>query len=315
MKTYLVTGGSGFIGSNICKLLLKKGYFVISFDNNSRKKINNQKITHKNIKYIEGNILDIRSLNKINKKIHGIFHLAFINGTKFFYEYPEKVLNVGVLGIINIINFAKEKKIKEFYLASSSEVYQTPNKIPTDENEIMKVPDAYNPRYSYGGAKIISELIAINYGKSFLKKLIIFRPHNVYGPNMGNEHAIPEIIKKIVDATKNKKRFIKIQGSGNETRTFNYIDDFIEGINILIEKSKGFNTYNIGSKQEISIKQLIKKMFKVMNLKMEIKLGKLTKGSTARRKPNISKITKIGYKPKITIENGVKRTIDWYLNN
>ena len=116
MKTYLVTGGSGFIGSNICKLLLNKGYFVISFDNNSRKKIKYQKIIHKNIKYIDGNILDFKSLNKIDKKIHGIFHLAFINGTKFFYQYPEKVLNVGVVGILNIINFAKKKKLKNFIL-------------------------------------------------------------------------------------------------------------------------------------------------------------------------------------------------------
>ncbi len=194
-------------------------------------------------------------------------------------------------------------------------MYQTPNKIPTDEDEIMKIPNAYNPRCSYGGAKILSELIAINYGKPFLKKMIIFRPHNVYGSNMGSEHVIPEIIKKIVNAKKKRKNFISIQGSGNETRTFNYIDDFIDGINVLIDKSRGFNTYNIGSKQEISIKQLINKMFKIMNLKMNIKLSKLTKGSTLRRKPSILKISKLGYKPKVTIQNGLKKTIEWYLKN
>ena len=90
-----------------------------------------------------------------------------------------------------------KNKIKEIFLASSSEVYQTPIKIPTDEKEILKIPDVYNPRYSYGGGKILTELMGINYGKKYFKKMIIFRPHNVYGQDMGNEHVIPEFINKI----------------------------------------------------------------------------------------------------------------------
>ena len=88
-------------------------------------------------------------------------------------------------------------KIKELYLASSSEVYQTPQKIPTDESESLKVPDIYNPRYSYGGGKILTELMGIHYGRKYFKKLIIFRPHNVYGSSMGNEHVIPEFINRM----------------------------------------------------------------------------------------------------------------------
>ena len=89
-----------------------------------------------------------------------------------------------------------KEKIKELYLASSSEVYQTPQKIPTDENESLKVPDIYNPRYSYGGGKILTELMKYISQKIF-KKLVIFRPHNVYGPDMGNEHVIPELLKDL----------------------------------------------------------------------------------------------------------------------
>ena len=94
-------------------------------------------------------------------------------------------------------------------MASSSEVYQTPKKIPTDEKELLKVPDPYNPRYSYGASKMMTEIMSIHIGKKFLKKLIIFRPHNVYGPNMGNEHVIPEIINKIKYAVKKKKKIYK----------------------------------------------------------------------------------------------------------
>ena len=315
MKTFLVTGGLGFIGSNICKLLLKKGYFVISIDNNSRTNRKNNKITSSKIRYIKADITNKNSLDKIKKKIDGIFHLAFVNGTKYFYERPELVLKVGIEGIINTINFAKKKKIKEFYLASSSEVYQSPKFIPTDEKEVMKVPDAYNPRYSYGGGKILSELIAINYGRLFLKKLVIFRPHNVFGPNMGNEHVIPEIINKINLSKKQNKKFIKIQGSGKETRTFNYIDDFIIGIDVLMKKSKGFHTYNIGDKYEISINKLASQIMKLMHVNYKIKHEKLKKGSTLRRRPDIKKISRLGYKPKTKLIDGLKRTINWYLKN
>ena len=315
MKTFLVTGGSGFIGHNICKLLVKKGYNVISLDNLSRKSRKRQVIKNKKIRYINGDITNINSLNKINHKIHGIFHLAFINGTKFFYEKPQLVIKVGIIGMINIIEFAKKRKIKEFYLASSSEVYQVPSKIPTNEEETMKVPDAYNPRYSYGSSKILSEIIAINFGRSFLKKLIIFRPHNVYGPNMGKEHVIPELIKKILNAKKKGLKILKIQGKGDETRTFNYIDDFIEGIDILITKGKGFGTYNIGDKNEISIKNLTKKLMKLLDVKLQIRPDILKKGSTKRRKPNIKKISKLGYVPKVNLIEGLKDTIKWYKNN
>ena len=94
-------------------------------------------------------------------------------------------------------NIIIKNKIKELYLASSSEVYQTPDKIPTDENVSLKIPDIKNPRYSYAGGKILTELYGMNYGKKYFKKLSICRPHNVYGADMGNEHVIPEIISRM----------------------------------------------------------------------------------------------------------------------
>ena len=311
MKKALVTGGSGFIGSAICKMLLTKGISVTSFDNYSRKNIKKNNLP---IKYIKGDITKINDLKKIKGNFDIIFHLAFINGTRFFYEMPEKVIEVGIKGVFNIVEFSKNRNVKEFYLASSSEVYQTPSKIPTDEKEVMKVPDAYNSRYSYGSSKMISEIICINYFKNFLKKLIIFRPHNVYGPNMGNEHVIPNFIENIKKAKRNGKSFICMQGTGQETRTFNYIDDFVNGIEVLMKKNVKSGTYNIGDKKEISIKQLLKLILKMMNIDLKIKFKKITKGSVKRRKPNINKITKLGYKPKIKLENGIQKTIDWYLN-
>ena len=312
MKKFLVTGGDGFIGSAICKMLLNMGIKVISLDNRSRnRKFENEKL----YKSLNCDITDYRELKKIKGSFDSIIHLAFINGTKYFYEKPEDVIRVGIMGTYNILRFAKKKKIRNFYISSSSEVYQTPQFIPTDENETMKVPDPYNPRYSYGSSKIMTEIMSIHMGKNIFKKMIIFRPHNVYGPNMGNEHVIPEIINKIKNALKYKKNYIKIQGTGNETRSFNYINDFVGGIKLLINKRLKFETFNIGNSEEVKINYLAKKIMKKMNVNLKIKYQNLTKGSTSRRCPNINKIKKLGYKINYPLDKGLEDTIIWYLKN
>ena len=109
--------------------------------------------------------------------------MAAINGTQNFYDKPELVLEVGVKGIINILDYCKDKNIKEIFLASSSEVYQNAPSFPTDENVRLIIPDPYDPRFSYSSTKIISEILLLN--SSFFKRAIIFRPHNIYGPDMG----------------------------------------------------------------------------------------------------------------------------------
>ena len=224
-KTFLVTGGTGFIGSNITKMLLKQGHKVYIFDNNFRGKLSRiEKFKNKNLRFFKGDIRNYQQLYKAFKNVDAVIHLAYINGTKFFYTQPTLVLDVAIKGLMNVIDICIKKKIREVYIASSSEVYQTPNKIPTDEEEMMKIPDVMNPRYSYGGGKILSELIGINYGRKYFKKLIIFRPHNVYSGDMGNDHVIPEFINKF---KKLKNRKFKIIGSGNEIRSFIHIDDFV----------------------------------------------------------------------------------------
>ena len=243
-KRFLVTGGTGFIGSHICRLLVNLGHKVTIFDNNTRGKLSRINDIRKKIKFISG---DIRNKKKLFNAVNGsnaVIHLAYINGTKYFYSKPELVLDVAVKGLVNIFDACKTYNIKEIYLASSSEVYQTPARIPTNEAESLKIPDIMNPRYSYGGGKILTELMGINFGRKFFKKLIIFRPHNVYGNDMGNEHVIPEFMKRIRE--KNKKNFY-IEGTGNEIRSFIHIKDFLNAFKILLQKGKHLEIYNIGN--------------------------------------------------------------------
>ena len=303
IKTFLVTGGTGFIGSNIVKLLIKKKFNVIVFDNNTRGSLSKLKNYKNKFKFIKGDIRNKKEVKKAIKNVDAVIHLAYINGTKYFYKQPVKILDIAVNGILNVLESCIKNKVKEIYLASSSEVYQTPLKIPTSEKEMLKIPDIYNPRYSYGGGKILTELMGVHYGKKYFKKLVIFRPHNVYGPDMGNEHVIPEFINRF---KKLKSKNFKIQGNGLETRSFIYIDDFIRAFSDIITKGKHLQIYNIGTDEKVTIRFLAKKMSKIFNKKIKIKKTKLSQGSTKKRLPDITKIKLLGFRQKIKLEQGLK---------
>ena len=306
-KKVLVTGGSGFIGSAITKYLVRYGYEVTVYDNNSRGKLSRLKeIIHK-INFKKGDIRDYKKLKSIPGNFDIVIHLAYVNGTKFFYKKPFEILDIAVNGLINILKFSREKKVKDFFLASSSEVYQNPSKIPTDEEEMLKIPNIHNPRYSYGGGKIISELYGINFAKKFLRKFIIFRPHNVYGKDMGNEHVIPEFINRLKKLKKQKK--FLIYGTGKEIRSFIHIDDFVEGFDKIFRKGKNLEIYNIGTNEKTNIAKLARLTASILGKNIKFKKIKLLKGSPSIRCPNINKIKKLGFSQKITLKNGIKKVL------
>ena len=306
-QNILITGGSGFIGSAIAKYLVQEKHKVIVYDNNSRGKIRRLSEVKNKIKFIKGDIRNKKKLLSIKGKIDTVIHLAYVNGTKFFYKKSYEILDIAVNGLVNILEFCKVKKVKNFYLASSSEVYQNPSKIPTDEAEMLKIPNIYNPRYSYGGGKIISELYGIHFAKKYLKKFIIFRPHNVYGKDMGNEHVIPEFINRF-KKLKNNNNFL-IYGTGNEIRSFIHIDDFISGFDKIFRKGKNREIYNIGTAQKIKIRDLAKLMSNILGKKISLKKTQILKGSPSVRCPNINKIKKLGFKQNISLKDGLKKII------
>ncbi len=264
-KTFVVTGGTGFIGSHISELLVKKNFNVKIYDDTSLGSLNNIKNFKKKIKFVKGDIRNKKLLNKTLKNTKAVIHLAYVNGTRRFYDIPIKILDIAVKGIMNVLEGCINNNIKELYLASTAEVFQTAHKIPTTEEEPLKIPDIYNPRYSYACGKILSEFMGIHYGKKFFKKLIIFRPYNIYGPRMGKDHVIPDFIQKLKMM---KGKNFKIQGSGNEIRSFCHIDDFVGAFDLLLSKGKHLNVYNIGTSEKIKIKDLAYKMSKISKKKL-----------------------------------------------
>ena len=303
----LVTGGSGFIGSAITNYLVDEGHLVTVFDNNSRGKIRRISKNIKKIKFVKGDIRDYKKLKSIKSNFDTVIHLAYVNGTKFFYKKPLEILDIATNGMLNILKFSKEKKVKNFYLASSSEVYQNPICFPTDEREMLKIPNIHNPRYSYGGGKIFSELYGIHFAKKYFKKFIIFRPHNVYGKDMGNDHVIPEFINRF-KRIGNKKKFL-IYGTGNEIRSFIHINDFVNGFDKLFKRGKNQEIYNIGTSEKVKISQLAKTISNILKKKITFSRTKLLKGSPSKRCPDIKKIKKLGFKQKISLREGLKKII------
>ena len=312
-KHYLVTGGGGFIGSNIVKMLIKRGNKVSVFDNFQRGKPSRLNDLPSKIRIFKGDIRNKKALSKSFQKIDSVIHLAYVNGTKFFYNKPDEIMDIAVRGMLNVIDLSKANKVREFILFSSSEVYSNPSRIPTPENIELKIPDLYNPRYSYGGGKICCELLLRFLCEKDFDRSIIIRPHNVYGPDMGYEHIIPEISKNILSLKNNQK--LKIQGSGNETRSFIYIDDFLNAFEKVLRKGKHLEIYNIGTNEEIKIINAIKKILKILGKKNQISFGKIKKGSPLRRQPKINKIKLFGFNQKIKFNNGLKKTVDWYIKN
>lgn len=317
-KRYLVTGGTGFIGSSLVKRLVLEGHKVRVLDNNSRGAARRIAEVVEEIEFYEGDIRDPQLVVDAAKDMDCVCHLAYVNGTEFFYSKPEVVLDVAVRGMLNVLDACRENNIGDLVLASSSEVYQSPTELPTPEEVPLIVPDVTNPRYSYGGGKILCELMTINYGRIGFERVAIFRPHNVYGPDMGWEHVIPQFIlraKQLEGCQKNRVLNFPIKGDGHQTRSFIYIDDFTDGLMKVIEHGEHLGIYHIGTEEELSIAELAYQIVSEFGVKVDIIPSEAPAGETNRRCPDVSKLAKLGFRPEISLAEGLNRTIAWYVEN
>ena len=311
MKTCLITGGTGFIGSALTRLLLERGFNVRVLDDNSRGNFRRLTDVMDSLDIREG---DIRNADLVSKSLIGVdvvVHLAYINGTINFYERPREVLDVAIVGMQNVLEAMKANDVPELYLASSSEVYQYPDVFPTPEAVPLVVPDPFNPRYSYGLGKIVQEFMSIH-ADTFLKRLAIFRPHNIYGPDMGFQHVIPELCAKIVAEKSNK---VVLKGDGSQSRTFCHISDFVQGFGLLLNADIERETFNLGTREEVTISHLAGIIASSLGRQIEFSTSTAPTGETNRRIPDISKIERLGFSQSVKLEAGVHDYCDWYISN
>jgi nucleoside-diphosphate-sugar epimerase len=312
MSRHLVTGGAGFIGSALVQRLVDEGHEVTVLDRFSRGK---RERVPWGVRTIAGDIRNPRVVDSA-RGFDTIWHLAYVQGTQTFYADPKDVIDVALRGIMNVLSACEEyEKPPELFLVSSSEVYQNPPEgmFPTDETVPLSVPDVTNPRYSYGGGKIASELATLAYAQAgILSRAVIVRPHNIYGPDMGNEHVIPEFANRMVQLPASDDRF-RIQGTGEETRSFCHISDCIDGLMALYARGENGNVYHLGNPyQEFMISELAHLVADHFGREIRVMPGELPKGSPMRRLPDISKMAELGYAPRVSIREGLAETLDWY---
>ena len=311
-KKILITGGTGFIGSHLTELCVKRGYKVYAFDRyNPEYNLNCLKNSKykKDINFIFGDIRDYDSVFKASKGKDIILHLAALVGIPYSYYSPLAYLKTNVEGTYNILEASKNLNTDQIIVTSTSETYGSAQKVPIKENHRLIGQSPYS------ASKISADQIAISYWRSFKLPVKIIRPFNTFGPRQSNRAVIPTIINQ---ALKNKNISL---GNVKTTRDYTYVTDICEAYLEIIKSKKIFGEpINVGSNNEFKIENIAKKIIKKINPNLKIKIDK------KRLRPNDSEVDRLkcdnrlitrktNWKPRIKFEEGLEKTIKWIRNN
>lgn len=286
MKKILIVGHSGFLGTNLVKGLISK-YEIIGISKQCKKS---------EIKEIKKDITKITSNDF--KDIFCIIHLAALTDPKFCEDFPDKCFSVNVVGTQKILECAKKNGCKLIY-ASTSHVYGNPKKIPISESANISINSIYS------GSKLAGEILCESYAKQYNMDITISRIFSVYGPNSKKYYVLSNLMTQL-----KKSNTVKL-GNINSKRDFIFISDVVDAFKIMLDNIDGLNIYNIGSGKSYSTLEICKITEKLINKKIIIK-----KDSSLTRKfdpknivSDISKLKKLGWKPKISLKKGLEKTL------
>ena len=318
-KTILIAGGKGFLGTYFTNVLseinevLAKPIKIIVLDSLITAK-DKENSNDSNVDFLEQ---DISKKIEIKDNVDYIIHAASIASPPTYRKFPIKTVDVNYQGTKNLLEIAKEKKVRSMLLLSSSEIYGDPEIFPTPESYVGKV-SCTGPRACYDESKRLAETISILYFQQYKIPIKIARPFNVYGPylNLDDGRIIPDFMNNAI----NKSQII-IHSDGSPTRSFCYVSDAIGGFfKLLLSKHDGI-ICNIGNDEEVSVKNVADTIKKIIAKPISIKIiesddPNYTKDNPQRRCPDLSLIKKsINYEPKINLEKGLKRIYMWYRKN
>ncbi|MBC8250046.1 MAG: NAD-dependent epimerase/dehydratase family protein [Candidatus Nitrosopelagicus sp.] len=296
---YIVTGGAGFIGSNIVKRLVSRGDNVIVIDNlNTGKEVNLASVRNQ-IVFVNDSILNMDLLEKQTQSIDGVFHQAALASVQDSFSKPDEYHNVNVNGTENILKLAKKNNFKVVY-ASSSSVYGNPEKIPIEEI------DSKNPINPYAETKLKKEKLAMKYSEMGVK-VIGLRYFNVFGKGQSKEYA--GVLKLFLERIRDKLP-PKINGDGTQFRDFVYVEDVANANIMSMDSDINHEFFNVGTNTSITILDLAKTIIKSSGLDMEPIFGPPLKGDVQRTIANIDLIKeKIGWTPTVTLEEWIDKII------
>ena len=303
MARIAITGGAGFIGSHLTDLLLSLGHEVVVVDNlfTGRKTNFEHNLDNKNFEFIRHDVVFPLYL-----EVDEVYHLACPASPEHYKYNAIKTIKTNVLGTINMLGLAKRSKAS-FLLASTSEIYGDPLEHPQKETYWGNV-NTVGPRSCYDEGKRIAETLAMNYRVQNNVNTKIVRIFNTYGPRMlFNDGRV--VSNFIVQALKGED--ITIYGDGTQTRSFCFVEDLIQGFVKMIAKKDFFGPCNLGNPTELNMKELATKIITLTNSKSKIVYRPLPQDDPKRRKPDITLAKeKLNWEPKISVDEGLKRTIE-----
>lgn len=312
-KKVLVTGGTGFIGSRVVEKLVERGANVSVLDNFQTGKKNNLSDVKNLVKIIKGDCRNNHDAYAACKNKDVVMNLAArVEGIEFNKTHQATMMNENLLIGAVMIEAARKANVNKFLVVSSACVYPRDCSVPTKESEgFFDEPEPANG--GYGWAKRMAEKLGEYYAQQFGMKVGIVRPYNCYGPRDHFEpqptHVVPALIKRVL----NGENPVKVWGTGNQTRAFLYVDDLAEGMILGIEKYPVADPINLGTDEEISIKDLIMKIIKLSGKNLEIEFDTTKPDGSMRRNSNNAKAReKTGFIAQTSLDEGLHRTIEWY---
>ena len=311
MRTILVTGGAGFLGSHLCKILLERnGNKVICLDNFFTGQIDNLRDLESspNFKIVSHDITE-PLIGKIPEHVDEIYNLA-CPASPIHYQFdPIETIKANTVGVVNVLEFARLNGAK-ILQASTSEIYGDPEVHPQIESYRGNV-NTLGPRACYDEGKRVAETLFMDYHRKYGLDIRIVRIFNTYGPNMArNDGRV--VSNFIIQALNNEA--ITIYGDGSQTRSFCYVSDLIDGIYRAMN-SKDIMPINLGNPDEFTIKELAEKVISLTGSKSEIVYHELPVDDPRQRKPNIDRAASVlNWSPNIELEEGLKKTIPYFRN-
>lgn len=312
-KKVLVTGGTGFIGSHVVEKLVDRGAVVTVLDNLQNGKIKNIDYLDGRVNFIHGDCTDLKDSLKACKNQEVVMNLAArVGGIEYNRLHQATMLRDNLNIATTMMEAARLEGVERFLAVSSACVYPRDCKVPTPESEgFVSEPEPTNG--GYGWAKRMSEALGKYYAEEYGMKVGIVRPYNCYGPrdhfDPKTSHVIPALIKRVFDG----ENPVVVWGSGKQTRAFLYVEDLAEGMILAIGKYPIPDPINLGTDEEVSIKDLISMIvsFSGKNSKIQFDTTK-PDGSLRRNSDNTKAKEKTGFYSKMNLKDGLKKTIDWY---
>lgn len=312
-KNVLVTGGLGFIGSHMIQRLLEFGSRVSILDNVSNPSTRNEAGAQKDVEIIRGECKDFAAAARACKGKDVVMNLAAkVAGVGYNQAHKGSMLSENLLIQTTMMEAAQKENVERFLAISSAVVYPSDAKIPTPESEGLRgEPEAVNE--GYGWAKRMNELLARYYHEEYGFEVAVVRPYNCYGPGdhffPTPTHVIPSLIRRVMEG----EDPVVVWGSGRQTRAFLYVEDLVRGMMLATEKYAVADPVNLGSDEEVTMKQLIETIIRVSGKTPNIVFD-TTKpdGSLRRNSDNAKAKEKIGFTAKTKLEEGLRKTINWY---